>query len=74
MTRLSVPDCVKVDTNKLVSVLDGVNQDTYFNLNVSNVVMKILKNAIQGPFILRDILRFFRSNILDDFSIMLRMQ
>ena len=52
MTRLSVPDCVKVDTNKLVSVLDGVNQDTYFNLNVSNVVMKILKNAIQGPFIL----------------------
>ena len=59
MTRLSVPDCVKVDTNKLVSVLDGVNQDTYFNPNVSNIVMKILKNAIQGPFILRYYIRPF---------------
>ena len=47
-----LPDCVQVDANKLVGVLDGVNQDTDFNLNVSNVVIKELKNAIQGPLLL----------------------
>ena len=53
-----------MDANKLVGVLNGVNQDTDFNLNVSNIVIKELKNAIQGPLILTANIILFQLMIL----------